>query len=34
MKKMKLFLTVISAVFVFMTLCGCSESGKKHNKTV
>lgn len=29
MKKMKLFLTVISAVFVFMTLCGCSESGKK-----
>lgn len=34
MKKMRLFLSVVSAVFFLMTLGGCSESGKKQNKTV
>lgn len=29
MKKMKLFLSVVSAVFIFMALGGCGESGKK-----
>lgn len=29
MKKMRLFLSVVSAVFFLMTLGGCSESGKK-----
>lgn len=29
MKKMKLFLSVVSAVFIFMALGGCVESGKK-----
>lgn len=29
MKKMKLFLSVVSAVFIFMAIGGCGESGKK-----
>lgn len=29
MKKMKLFLSVVSVVFIFMALGGCGESGKK-----
>lgn len=29
MKKMKLFLSVVSAVFIFMALGGCGESGKR-----